>query len=295
MAEDRGDGGQGGDKEAQNTGDSNQIKVRLGDEEKVFSADDVKTLLEKSSRTEKELSQMANFKKTLARYDNIGPDDYLRNSEAAFAVMNTLIEKGVIDEEGNIIEKKASSGDGEAKKTFLQNSGVTEVDKKLGTVLKAIQGITDEVNRLKEGQTNIYRRNISADVKRIHPNLNDNDISELLAISQADKSKSFFDHAKEMSENKLIREKQQETGVAKKVVELLAKAGLVKDTSKLDLENLDLDKLASMNKEELAPVHEGKKFMFKSRQRKLKSAGEKLDDVFTPGAGMKEMLDRNLE
>ena len=294
MGNGTGDGGQQGDQGGSKAGDSNQIKVMVGEEERTFSSDDVKTLIEKGSRVEKDLEGFSSIKKVLVQYDGISADEYVRNSEAAFAVANALIEKGVIDKEGNLIEKKPKENEGELKSGEFSFKGLeTGVSKKIDTILRAMTGITEEINLIKEGQSNIYRRNISRDIKAIHPNLGDDDVSKLLGVAQADKSKSFYDHAKAMSEDKTAKEGKQELGMAKKVAGIFQKAGLLKGD--LDLEKLDLSVLEKQDVSELPPVHEGKKFMFKSRKRKLGSSRKDLDDFTTPATGMKESLDRSLD
>lgn len=292
-----GDGGQQGgqgDRNSSGAGDSNQnqVRVMVGDEEKIFSSEDVKTLVEKSSRLENDLGGLSAVKKVLAQYDGLTSEEYVRNSEAAFAIASKLIEEGIIDKQGNIIKKTSDS-------TSTQNANInpsrsdTGASKQLETVLKAVTALTKEVDGLKDGQSNIYRRNISRDVKAIHSNLNDDDVSQLLAVASHDKSKSFFDHAKEMSENKTAREGQHKTSVAKEVIGMLMKAGIVKEDA-LDLDKLNLDELSQRDKEKLSPIGEGKTFVFNSRKKKLKASGANMDVIASPSAGMREMIDRNL-
>lgn len=292
MGDEAGDKGQQGDQGDPKAGDLSQVKVMVGDEERVFSSDDVKTLIEKGSRVEKDLEGFSSIKKVLAQYDGISADEYVRNSEAAFAVANALIEKGVIDKEGNLIEKKVKDVKDPKGDEFSFKGLETGLSKKIDTILKAMTGITQEIDLIKEGQSNIYRRNISRDIKSIHSNLDDDDVSKLLGIAQADKSKSFYDHAEVMSKDKTAREGKQELSIAKKVAGLFVKAGLLKGD--LDVDKLDLSALEKQDVSELPPLHEGKKFMFKSRKRKLGSSRKDLEDFITPATVMKESLDRNL-
>jgi len=274
--------------EGSGVGNPTQIEVKVGDETKVLSADEVTIALSKAKDLDAMKEDYAPFSKVLTQY-GINLDEYLRNSEASFALMNQLIEQGVIDEQGNVIEKKA----GEPKPTpplVIPAKGAEgDPTRASQVVLDALTKIGDRMTALEEGQSNIYRRNIARDVKALHPNLDDGDISKLLAKAQSDRSKSFWDHVEVAAGEKTVREGQVALTHAKSTIELLVKAGVIPE-GKVDLEKLDLAALEKQDKAKLPPVHEGKKFMFGSRQRKLGKTGD--DEYTLPGDAMKEMLDK---
>ena len=121
--------------------------------------------------------------------------------------------------------------------------------------------------------------------------MNSDDVSKLLGVAQADKSKGFWDHAKAMAEEKTARVKTETNTVAKTVVETLIKTGII-PKGKIDPEAFDLNKLKEQDPTGGAPVYEGKKFMFASRKRKL---GKGAADYVAPSDSMKEMLDQKLD
>lgn len=288
MGNQSGVGGQGG---SDGSGDGNptQIQITVGDETKMMSAEEVAQAVEKAKQLEATNEQFAGFKKVLTQY-GIKPEEYLQNSEASFALMNQLISEGVIDEQGNIVEK----GKGGDKAPVVPpktpaDGGGSGGDKASQVVLDALTKIGERIDKLEDSQTNIYRRNINRDVKAVHSNLSDDDISKVLAVAQADRSQSFWDHAKAASETKATKEHQERLDHAKSTIKLLTKVGVLEE-GKVDLEKLDLAALENFKPEDVPPVHEGKKFMFGSRMRKL---GKTKDSDFTqPGDGMKEMLDK---
>lgn len=286
MTEKAGAGGQSGD-----SGDSIQLKV--GDEVKTFTPQELATHLEKAGNLQKAMEGLSGYQKVLTQY-GVNSDEYIQNSEAAFAIMNTLIERGIIDQQGNVIEKKPTGDDDKSKQTpAFKFADDPRQNRQLETIGKALQTITSKIEQLEEGQSSIYRRNIKRDVIAQHPNLNsDDDISRLLAIAQRDKSKSFWDHAEEMSKNKEATTKQTERGYVKSTVEALVKAGIIPedriDMSKLD--QFDLNSLKEQNPLGGAPTYEGKKFLFKSRFRKL---GVKDTDKFaSPADATRETFNR---
>lgn len=291
MPDQDGAGGQQGSKEG-NAGDSIQIKV--GDEVKTFTPQEVATQLEKAGNLQKAMEGLSGYQKVLTQY-GVNSDEYIQNSEAAFQIMNTLIERGIIDEQGNPIEKK-TDGKGESKDKNIPGFTFADdgrKDKQLETIGKALQTMSQKLEQLEEGQSSIYRRNIKRDVMAQHPNLNsDDDVSKLLAIAQRDKSKSFWDHAADMSKEKEANEKQMEKGYVKSTVEALVKAGVIPE-GKIDmtkLEELDLNSLKEQNPMGGSPTYEGKKFLFKSRMRRLKAKDK--DKFASPSDATREMFNR---
>jgi hypothetical protein len=288
-----GDGGSGGQQGGQGddggaAGDS--IQITVGGEKKSFTPEQIAQSLEKAGNLEKTVESLTGFQKVLTQY-GVTPDEYLRNSEAAFAMANSLIEQGIIDQDGNVIKKKAEEPKPKPTPGFGFPSG-GEGDKKLDTVMKALTQISNKVKDLDENQTLLYRRNIQQDVKAVHPELENEDVSALLALAQRDKSKGFWDHAKDFAQEKSAKNLQIEKSYVKSTVEALVKIGAIKEGS-VDLEkldSLDLNTLKEQDPAGAAPVYEGKKFMFGSRMRRLKSSGADLSGYSSPAKVTHEMF-----
>lgn len=283
----KGDGSQGTGT-GQGDGNPAQIQITIGDETKMLSADEVALAVAKANELDVTNEQFAGFKKVLTQY-GINPEEYLRNSEASFALMNQLIEQGVIDEQGKVVEKKAPGVMSTVTPTVPDGGKVV---KSTQVVLDALTKIGERIDKLEDGQSNIYRRNISRDVKAVYSNLSDNDVSTALAKAQSDRSINFWDHVKVMSEAKKAEESQVALTHAKNTIGLLVKAGVL-DEGKIDLEKLDLAALDKIDPKNEPPVYEGKKFMFASRQRKLGHLGK--GEYALPADGMKEMLEKRKE
>lgn len=292
MGKEAGDGGQSGDKGGQQSGDS--IQIQVGGETKTLTPQEITTVLEKAGNLERTVEQLSGFQKVLTQY-GIGPDEYLRNSEAAFAIANSLIEQGIIDQQGNIIQKKTGSEPPSKGDSFkFIPSGDAGGNKQLEVIASTLAKLTQQVTSLEEGQSNIYRRNIKRDVQAVHSNLEDEDISKLLAISQRDRSKGFWAHAEELSRQKEESNKRMEKTHVKATIEALAKAGLIPQ-GKIDLDKLDefdLNKLKEQDPSGGAPVWEGKKFIFGSRARKLKSHGVDISKFSSPAEAMHELFQK---
>lgn len=286
MADKAGNGGQGGGSGGQGAGDS--ITITVDGEEKTLTPAEVVTAMEKAGNAEKTIEGLSGFQKVLTQY-GVTADEYLKNSEGGLAIINSLIAKGVLDEEGNIVEKKPAEDDPSKSKALV--SGLkpdTGLTKQLSTIEKALVTLGSKMETIEDGQSSLYRRNVEADVKATHPGLDSGDISKLLATAQVDKSKSFWDHASALAQEKSTKETEQVNTIAKATVEALIKAGVV-PKDKVDLESFDLNKLKEQDPTGAAPVYEGKKFMFGSRKLRLGKAAE---GFVTPADGMLKMLDQ---
>lgn len=285
-----GDGSQDGKPGADGAGDS--ITINIGGEAKTLDAAAVTAAMEKAGNLEKTVEGLSGFQKILTQY-GVSAEDYLKNSEASFALANSLISKGVIDDQGNLIEPEEGVKPGD--KTIIPVVPVvpadTVVTKQLATIEKAIIKLGGKIETVEDGQSSLYRRNVNKDVKDAHPGLNDDDVSKLLGIAQADKSKGFWDHAETMAKEKSTNEEVQVNTIAKTVVETLVKAKIIPE-GKVDLESFNLNKLKEQDPAAAGPVYEGKKFMFSSRKRKL---GDSAKDFVAPSEGMKEMLDQKYD
>ena len=282
-----GDGGSG-DK-GQGSGNSSQIVVELNGEQKTFTSEEIKGLAGKATEADRLNQQFAPFSKVLTQY-GVTPEDYLRNSEGSFALVNQLIEAGVIDDQGNILKKDSSATKVEPKVVNVDLTKSGE-NKQLDVVLKALKGIGDRIEQLEDGQSGIYRRNIENDVKGKHPNLETEDITRLLAKAKADKSKSFWDHAEAMSKGKEVVGKRTELDAAKRTVGLLQKAGII-PAGAIDLSKLDLDALKSQDLKTAPKPWEGKNFVFEARRKKLKGSGVDTSKFANPTDAMKEMTSK---
>jgi len=283
-----GSGSGGTDDKGQGSGNSGQIVIELNGEQKTLTSDEIKGLVGKATEADKLSQQFAPFSKVLTQY-GVSPEDYLRNSEGSFALVNQLIEAGVIDDQGNILKKDSGAPNVPEKKSVNVDLTKSGGEKGLEVVLKALKGLGDRLEQLEDGQSGIYRRNIENDVKGKHPNLETEDITRLLAKAKADKSKSFWDHAEALSKEKEVVGKRSELESAKRTVELLQKAGII-PAGAIDLSKLDLDALKTQGSETAPKIWEGKKFVFDSRRKKLKGAGVDTSGFANPSDAMAETM-----
>lgn len=177
---------------------SPEVKITIDGVEKVMTQADVQQLVEKSASVEQKSQDVANVFKVVERYGT-DPSTYLENSEAAFKVMDTLISKGVIDNQGQVIEKVVDVKPVEEKVDFRSRTDKVSEDKITQVVMKAlaptIEKLTGRLDELDTGVGSIYRKDLSREVKAKHPELNDEDVSRLFGMASADTSKDLWAHA----------------------------------------------------------------------------------------------------
>jgi len=199
--------------------------------EKTYSAEDVKGMINNQAAATQALQDNADLKTTLERY---GTDQatYLQQADGAFAVMSDLIASGVINEQGQVIEKKPaqSSPEQQVLMNQLQNqnssppvtppqsAGVSEeaissiVAKALGDTLGPIQKAITELDNT---QTNMIRTTLGEQIKGKFNDLDDRDISQVFANAMNDNSKDLFGHAEVINAEK----KEVMGGLRKKYAE----------------------------------------------------------------------------
>lgn len=153
----------------------------------------------------------ARLKEVSGKY-GVDPTNYLAQAEGALGVISDLIEKGVIDERGEIVQHSNSSrkgGEGTGKAPDLDDLfGSTGDDKGKGAsdvneiVTKALGPIAQKLDQLSEIQAGMIRENYGKRIKESFSNLDDEDVSRVFASYQRNRSVPLMEHAKKMSEKK---------------------------------------------------------------------------------------------
>jgi len=220
-----------------------KVVIEIDGEKKEF---DEKKVIELVSlqKTATQKAQKAAAVLDAAQKYGLDPEDYVGHAEGAFAAMSKLMEEGIIDKDGNIVQKKSENvndPDGKKDPTGLASpANLTEVQaqlKELSVMKKALDDIHQKIGSLEEDQTRILRMNLHKEIQSKHSNLSDEDVSKLFTIAMHDPKKSIWQHAEEMEKGKKETEAQirakyaKEFGIsleefdANKVLEQDAKGG----------------------------------------------------------------------
>lgn len=174
------------------------VKVTVAGEEKVMTQADIQQMVEKHSSVEKKAQDVENMLKVVDRYGT-DPSTYLENSEAAFRVMDTLINKGVIDNQGQLIQKVVDVKDKEDKVDLRPDADKLSEERLVGIVMKALKPKFEEfgtrLSEVDQGLSSVYRKDLQKEVITKHPELNEEDVSRLFGMATADKSKDLWGHA----------------------------------------------------------------------------------------------------
>lgn len=272
MAED-GKGGDPGD----STGTAAQIKIEVDGGEKVLTTDDVQNLVNQASSVATNSQKVANILKTVERYET-DPDTYLQNAESAFAVMNLLMDKGIIDNKGELITKVETSTEDDDKKKLQIPGAEGTSEKTADIVMKALapnlEKLGERLDGLERGQSGLLRRGMKQDVQAKYPNFGDEDVARLMRIAQEDRRKGLWEHAEEL-------DKGMQTGQAE------TRKKYAKEFD-VDLEQFDANKLKEQDAEGggASIIAKGKKFMLPGRQRRMKKVGD--ESVVDPAEATKE-------
>ena len=261
-------GDKGGD-QGGSAGNAAQIKIDVDGEEKVLSLDDVQNMYNQQAAVATNSQKVASIMKAVERYET-DPDTYLSNAENAFGVMNLLIEKGIIDDKGEPIEKKETPpSDDDKGRIFGTPDDKGTADKTAQIVMKALgpdlEKLGERMDGLEQGQSGLMRRSLKLDVQAKYPDFGDEDIARLVRISQEDQRKGLWEHAEDLDKGKKAGQAETRKGYAKEFG--------------VNLDEFDANKLTEQGAEGGgAGLIEGKKVMFASRAKKLG-----IKDSVTPG------------
>ncbi len=165
-------------------------------------------------------SQAASKALTAAERYQVDVDTYVQNAEASFALMNQLIQEGIIDEGGKLLKKEAPP----AAPTPPVGAGLPHLTKADNVSLDALKEfhtkfgtLEAELNRLKEDNVGLMRLRLQDKLAQQFPDLDENDIARVMADAYASKGKKpVAEVAKELSEAKKSYMAKLETDFAKK-------------------------------------------------------------------------------
>ena len=187
--------------------ETNAITLEIDGEEKSFSADDVKNLVAQQASATQKTQQVASILKVAERY-GVGVDDYLHNAEGSLALMNELIDKGIIDEHGTILEKKAepSKEADPQKKTefdFNKSAPAEGFEKKLAVALKAATDpMMDKMSKLENDNILLMKLRLQDQAMSKFDNLDEGDVAKIFTLAEKERDKSFIECAEDYSKGK---------------------------------------------------------------------------------------------
>ncbi len=198
---------------AEQKGDPNGSKDKGGEDQKImvgekeYSADDVGNLIANVSTLTQKGESVQGIMDMCARYE-MDPGEFLEQSTGALSAISNLINEGVIDAQGQVIEKgapkKKDTDDGLDLDTGKPK--IKSAPKADEAVLKALEGITQSVegygkkiDKLEGIQTSMIHDQYRERIQKKYPNLSDKDADQVLALAMNDSRKDLWKHAEEAS------------------------------------------------------------------------------------------------
>jgi len=221
LLNERGEAGSGDGKEDQ------KVVMEIDGEEKTFTADDITNLLAQGAASTQKSQQVAGILQAAERY-GVSVEQYLQNAEGTFGVMSKLMDEGIIDEKGTIIQKAPGDKPGDDKSfgDLFGKSGETppagakqmEVTMKalLEPMTKQLDSLTESNLKLRSDNVNLMRLRLSDNMQSKYTNLNEEDVVRIFSVAERDKSESLMAHAEAWSKKKMDGEAELEAEFAKK-------------------------------------------------------------------------------
>lgn len=277
-------------------GNDSTLTIKLDDgTEKTLGPEDVKNLLAQQGKVTQMEQQFAPMKRILSKYGIDKVEDYLSNAEPALAVVADLMEKGIIDEQGQVKQagrqshqaskqsgqrdqagSRSETDDFDFEGLFNQErSDSASNDRASATIRKALEPIAQKQRELEDGLNALYTARLVDRVHQKYPNtgLEDKDVRRLLSEASSQR-KDFW----EVIENEVEGRKTQERELRKKHAEEFG----------IDLESWEKKRQSGeAEKKSLGDWLGERKIAFGQRKKKL---GE--DKAVTPLEAMREHFTR---
>lgn len=239
------------------------LTVKIGEEDKTFTVEDIVNLqAQQASATQ--ASQAAAAAIQAAERYGVDTPTYVAEAESSFAIVQDLLQAGIIDDKGKPVTQ--TPGPGPAPATPPGSPGSPEPPagspptitpeqlgglKSMNTVLEALKGINEKVQRLEDNDNHLYRMRLQGDLAAKHPEFTERHISEVIAKASNDpQRRPVWQHAEAMAES--IKEQSGE-----------ARKAYAKEFG-INLDEFDKNKLREQEPGGGAgALFKGKKFSFK--------------------------------
>lgn len=208
-------------------GEAPKLTLEIDGEEKTFGADDVINLVKQQASATQSSQKAAPIIRAAERY-GVDPEVLLQQAEGAFGLVSQLMDQGVINEKGELVQKGSASGDegeddplatlfgGAKDKGKLekdgQNSGGIDQTQFLSTVQrvveKALNPLQEKIKSLEQDQTSLVRSDIERKLRSKYEGLTSEDVDNILRQATRDGRKSLLDHAEQYVNGMKSREQQ---------------------------------------------------------------------------------------
>jgi hypothetical protein len=191
---------------------NDQITVEVDGEAKVMKADDVKNLIAQQAKTTQRSQQLAAVLNLADRY-KVTPEQLVENFEGMAGVFSDLMDKGLVDGSGNILEPKVK----EQKPEIVPKVTEQEPSRADQVTLKALlDPIQEQMKKLTDDNTLLMRLRLSDNIQAKFSNLGEEDVVQVFSLAERDRSKSMMQHAEDISKHKETERTRLEEEFAKK-------------------------------------------------------------------------------
>jgi len=249
--------------------DNAGVEIEVNGEKKVLTAEQVTNLLGQNASMEKKLESAAAALKAAEKYEVTVPE-MLQSMEGSFATMTKLVDAGVIDKQGNLINKEPEKTDPDPKgdpnvdpKANVDLAGMT---KKFDTVAKAMEDIVGRIDGIERDQGRLFKGKVQEKIMADHPELDNDDVAKVFAIARRDRSKDIWEVADLVAKDKGKKMEAFERATAKKL-------------------GVDYDAWKENQLKEQDPDHGSAVFLTKGKRLSFsnrKKPGEKDEDLVDP-------------
>lgn len=176
-------------------------EIKVG--ESTYTAEQIAAMAEENAKMKIGMESVKTITDFAARH-GVSVDQVIAESESAFAVMGTLLEKGILDSQGNIVEPVAKTvttmqtqvkPNDQNQDHNKQNTDETKiaqlVDAKLAPLLA-------QIKQLAQNSDHLTSFALKTELRRVYPTITDAQMGQAVARSGQDRTKTILQHAKDI-------------------------------------------------------------------------------------------------
>lgn len=176
------------------------LTIKVGEEDKTITSADVQELMAKHTGLQKKVEGLANFEKILDRY-GVDTDTYIKHSEGAIAIASKLIEEGIIDAQGRLVQKKEAPPQKESPSFYAKKDQSS--DEKVDEIAaKALGPLADKIRKIEETQARLVEWDMRNRLAKKHPDLSEEDMDGVFDTAFRDRTKTLSQHAEAFSQSR---------------------------------------------------------------------------------------------
>ena len=200
---------------------TDKIVFEVDGEKHQLTAEEARALYQERATVTQQGQKFGSLLKIAEKY-GLDPEDLGEQADGAFNRLASLVEQGILTETGDVKQAMVKQADISPSPVQARSSSDSDASEErfMKIVEKALGPLATRLGTIEEDQARMIRMDVEDRIIAKHDNLDAEDVSRLFARARADRGKTIWAHAEEMSKAKntqkeiLRAEVAQELGIS---------------------------------------------------------------------------------